>query len=122
VVLDGAEALQDAGISTSSLLADVALAGHHRHQTGREPWPCGIPVAGRETPGLMLGLAGIGYHYLRQADPQLVPSVLLFRPECFAAGISALAERATSPVSNLLPSAASSRITRVLESRSTNGQ
>jgi hypothetical protein len=113
VVLDGTEALQDAGISTSSLVADVALAGHDRHQSGCEPWPCGIPVAGRETPGLMLGLAGIGYHYLRQADPQLVPSVLLFRPERFAAGISALAERAASPVSSPPPSGASSRIARV---------
>jgi hypothetical protein len=61
----------------------------------------------------MLGLAGIGYHYLRQADPQLVPSVLLFRPERFAAGISALAERTASPVSNPPPSSASSQIARI---------
>lgn len=30
-----------------------------------------------ETPGLMTGLAGIGYGLLRLADPQNVPSVLL---------------------------------------------
>ncbi|MFN8108344.1 MAG: lanthionine synthetase LanC family protein [Thermoleophilia bacterium] len=35
-------------------------------------WPCG---AGRETPGLLAGLAGIGLTYLRLADPT-VPSPL----------------------------------------------
>jgi lantibiotic modifying enzyme len=37
-------------------------------------WPCGTHT--EETPNLMLGLAGIGYFYLRLAVPQ-VPSVLL---------------------------------------------
>jgi lantibiotic modifying enzyme len=37
-------------------------------------WPCGTHSG--ETPNLMLGLAGIGYFYLRLAVPQ-VPSVLL---------------------------------------------
>jgi len=38
-------------------------------------WKCGIgkPI---ETPGLMTGLAGIGYGRLRLAEPRLVPSVL----------------------------------------------
>jgi hypothetical protein len=31
----------------------------------------------------MIGLAGVGYWYLRVADPTL-PSVLLVRPECLA--------------------------------------
>jgi lantibiotic modifying enzyme len=35
----------------------------------------GIPL-GVESPGLMAGLAGIGYGLLRLADPQRVPSVL----------------------------------------------
>jgi type 2 lantibiotic biosynthesis protein LanM len=43
------------------------------------PWPCGVPGGG-ETPGLMLGLAGIGYFYLRLYQPGLVPSVLIIRP------------------------------------------
>jgi lantibiotic modifying enzyme len=41
-------------------------------------WPCGVR-RGRN-PSLMLGLAGIGYFYLRLADPSL-PSLLLVRPE-----------------------------------------
>ena len=37
--------------------------------------PCGI-----ETPGLMTGLAGIGYELLRLAEPQRIPSLLLLSP------------------------------------------
>jgi type 2 lantibiotic biosynthesis protein LanM len=43
------------------------------------PWPCGVPGGG-ETPNLMLGLAGIGYFYLRLYDPENVPSVLIVGP------------------------------------------
>ncbi|AFZ34787.1 Lanthionine synthetase C family protein [Stanieria cyanosphaera PCC 7437] len=42
-------------------------------------WLCGVPL-GVETPGLMTGLAGIGYQLLRLAEPKLIPSVLLFEP------------------------------------------
>ncbi|MFI6239511.1 type 2 lanthipeptide synthetase LanM family protein [Micromonospora sp. NPDC050795] len=42
-------------------------------------WRCGVP-RGVETPGLMSGLAGIGYALLRWADPVGVPSVLLLEP------------------------------------------
>ncbi len=38
--------------------------------------PCGVPGGG-ETPGLMLGLAGIGATLLRLCDPGLLPSPLL---------------------------------------------
>lgn len=38
-------------------------------------WVTGIPL-GVESPGLMAGLAGIGYGLLRLADPQRAPSVL----------------------------------------------
>lgn len=37
---------------------------------------CGVTL-GVETPGLMTGLAGIGYQLLRLAQPELIPSVLL---------------------------------------------
>jgi type 2 lantibiotic biosynthesis protein LanM len=40
---------------------------------------CGVPF-GLETPGLMNGLAGIGYGLLRLAAPDSVPSVLLLQP------------------------------------------
>lgn len=42
----------------------------------RLPWPCGLPTAG-EIPGLMLGVAGIAYFYLRLSDPSRIPTVLL---------------------------------------------
>jgi lantibiotic biosynthesis protein len=45
----------------------------------RAPWPCGTYGA-VEVPGLMLGLAGIGYFYLRLADPAGTPTVLIPLP------------------------------------------
>jgi lantibiotic modifying enzyme len=57
--------------------APEALAlGHHaleRYGDGREPWPCG--VTGGVTPGLFLGLSGIGWWLLRCHDAR-VPSPL----------------------------------------------
>lgn len=44
-------------------------------------WPCGTILG--DTPGLMLGRAGIGYFYLRLAAPD-VPSVLLIDPPAWA--------------------------------------
>jgi type 2 lantibiotic biosynthesis protein LanM len=45
----------------------------------REGWRCGNPL-GVESPGLMTGLAGIGYGLLRLAEPARVPSVLVLAP------------------------------------------
>jgi type 2 lantibiotic biosynthesis protein LanM len=42
-------------------------------------WLCGTPM-GVESPGLMAGLAGIGYELLRLAEPTHVPSVLMLEP------------------------------------------
>ncbi len=42
-------------------------------------WVSGVPL-GVETPGLMAGLAGIGYELLRLAEPDKVPSMLLIAP------------------------------------------
>ncbi|MEM6611443.1 MAG: type 2 lanthipeptide synthetase LanM family protein [Cyanobacteria bacterium P01_C01_bin.72] len=42
----------------------------------RQGWLCGVPW-GVETPGLMTGLAGIGYQLLRLAQPEAVPSILM---------------------------------------------
>lgn len=42
-------------------------------------WLCGTPQ-GIETPGLMMGIAGIGYGLLRLADPVRIPSVLTLEP------------------------------------------
>jgi len=59
-----------------SLAESVAQEGFDRFEKRRIPWPCGLPDA-NETPDLMLGLAGIGYFYLRLAAPAKIPSVLL---------------------------------------------
>jgi hypothetical protein len=45
----------------------------------REGWLCGNP-SGVESPGLMTGLAGIGYGLLRLAEPARVPAVLVLEP------------------------------------------
>jgi lantibiotic modifying enzyme len=58
--------------------ARIGRVGIERYLVADVPWPCGVP-AGGETPGLMVGLAGIGYFYLRLYDPS-VPSVLLIEP------------------------------------------
>jgi type 2 lantibiotic biosynthesis protein LanM len=39
----------------------------------------GVPL-GVETPGMMVGLSGIGYQLLRLAEPRKVPSVLVLEP------------------------------------------
>ncbi|HEX6292736.1 MAG TPA: type 2 lanthipeptide synthetase LanM family protein [Herpetosiphonaceae bacterium] len=44
-------------------------------------WLSGIPL-GVESPGLMTGLAGIGYGLLRLAAPERVPAVLVLAPPC----------------------------------------
>ncbi|MBO1051936.1 MAG: type 2 lantipeptide synthetase LanM [Dolichospermum sp. DET73] len=42
-------------------------------------WLCGVPL-GAETPGLMTGLAGIGYGLLRIATSMHIPSMLVLEP------------------------------------------
>jgi type 2 lantibiotic biosynthesis protein LanM len=44
-----------------------------------QSWISGVPQ-GVETPGLMVGLAGMGYALLRLAEPERMPSVLLLAP------------------------------------------
>jgi len=45
----------------------------------RDGWLCATPF-GLESPGLMTGLAGIGYGLLRAAAPEHVPSILVLEP------------------------------------------
>jgi type 2 lantibiotic biosynthesis protein LanM len=42
-------------------------------------WLCGVPLS-VESPGLMTGIAGIGYGLLRLADPLNIPSLLTLAP------------------------------------------
>jgi lantibiotic modifying enzyme len=53
----------------------------------RNGWVTGLPL-GVETPGLMLGLAGIGYEFLRLAQPQRIPNLLLLAPPIHVAATS----------------------------------
>lgn len=57
---------------TAEQIGEAGLSSYHAHNL---PWPCGVVGAG-ECPNLMLGLAGIGYFYLRLAAQEQVPSVL----------------------------------------------
>jgi type 2 lantibiotic biosynthesis protein LanM len=54
----------------------AALSALDRFEAPGLPWPCGVPNAG-ETPNLLLGLAGIGYFFLRLYDSTEIPTVLL---------------------------------------------
>ncbi len=82
-----------AGIADFVLSAGIQLKqdaiSAHAEQVGRFiidqyldaeiPLPCGVQQRG-EAPGLMLGIAGIGYFLLRLAEREKLPSVLLLRP------------------------------------------
>jgi lantibiotic modifying enzyme len=63
-----------------SLVNEVGELGIERYGTGKLPWPCGVPGAG-ESPNLMLGLAGIGYFYLRLHDSSKHSLLLMLLPE-----------------------------------------
>src|SRR5271165_6553425 len=54
----------------------AAVRALDRFEDARAPWPCGVPAAG-ESPNLLLGLAGIGYFFLRLHDSSVVPTALL---------------------------------------------
>jgi lantibiotic modifying enzyme len=84
----GSQTLGEEWAKAKALAVEVAQAGIARHSQGQvAPWPCGS--GGGETPGLMLGLAGIGYFYLRLYDPA-IPSILMPRRQCYlAAGADA---------------------------------
>jgi lantibiotic modifying enzyme len=57
---------------------EVGRRGIETYQAQKVPWPCGT-FGSVEVPGLMLGLAGIGWFYLRLADPE-VPTALMVVP------------------------------------------
>jgi lantibiotic biosynthesis protein len=55
------------GDRDSRLARRIGDVGIERHHLGSTSFPCG--VAHGQTPGLLIGLAGIGLFYLRLADP-----------------------------------------------------
>src|SRR5207245_730021 len=74
-----ADLLLHAGAPHADTARRVGEAGIELYESERIPWPSGTPSGG-ETPDLMLGLAGIGYFYLRLHDPLKVPPVLMIIP------------------------------------------
>lgn len=58
---------------------DVGLQGVEELHAMKLPWPCGTRK-NVEVPSLFVGLAGIGYFYLRLANPQAAPSLMIFPP------------------------------------------
>ncbi len=78
LALYASQVLED---ESAKLVADqVGWYGIETFRRTATPWQCGVLDAG-ETPNLMLGLAGIGYFYLRLYDLERVPSVLIVLPE-----------------------------------------
>ncbi|KAA1250190.1 type 2 lantipeptide synthetase LanM [Mycobacterium simiae] len=76
------QALGRADLCETALRVGCTIVDEHTDKRG---WPCGI-ADGLELPGLMCGLAGIGYEFLRLADPQQMPSILLLEtPGSFSA-------------------------------------
>jgi hypothetical protein len=65
----------------------------------REGWRCGNPLA-VEAPGLMTGLAGIGYGLLRCAEPALVPTVLCLAPPAQPPGPASERENMNNKTAN----------------------
>ena len=76
----GSHVLPRPAAADAELVEQVASEGIEAYGGHEQAWPCGS--RGGETPDLMLGLAGIGYLYLRLHDKR-VPSPLLLRPEAF---------------------------------------
>jgi type 2 lantibiotic biosynthesis protein LanM len=76
-----------------SLRSEVGrLAGGIVASIRSDGWLCGAPLA-VQSPGLMTGLAGIGYGLLRLAEPETIPSVLVLAPPAGSASLSVGPER-----------------------------
>jgi lantibiotic modifying enzyme len=72
----GAAGSADVLLSANGRAPEAIALGElvlERYHEGAEPWPCGVP--GGETPGLLLGLSGIGWWLLRLHDEE-IPSPL----------------------------------------------
>ena len=78
ILMEGSRVLGETFAIGEKLAWRVARVGADRHADHSDQWPCGLGTA--TTPGLMCGLAGIGYFYMRLHNPS-VPSVLMPRPE-----------------------------------------
>lgn len=69
------------GMQGAGLLRDVLRFAMDTYHLPRRPWFYGESPESRVPVGLMTGLAGTGYFFLRLAAPDVIPSVLLTRIE-----------------------------------------
>jgi hypothetical protein len=80
VLYHGLCKLGDEWISDTEVPFLVAETGKNLYSKNNLPWPCGN--LGVDFPGLLRGVAGIGYFYLRLYDPK-IQSVLMLEPQKF---------------------------------------
>ena len=80
ILLYGCRVLGQEWTDKGSLAFEVAEAGIAVSKRQGGVWPCGVDPG--ETPSLLLGLAGIGYFFLRLFNPT-IPSILIPRREDF---------------------------------------
>ncbi|HEX8157141.1 MAG TPA: lanthionine synthetase LanC family protein [Solirubrobacteraceae bacterium] len=65
------------GADASGLAERIGQVGIERHHRSASGFPCGIPDG--ETPGLFIGLAGIGLFYLRLSDAGIPTALVVHR-------------------------------------------
>jgi lantibiotic biosynthesis protein len=81
-ILYGAHVLDDR-TADPTIVFETALTAIGRYAVSGASWPCGTHIG--ETPGLMLGLSGIGHHLLRLNHPS-IPSVTLLNKRHWTSG------------------------------------
>jgi lantibiotic modifying enzyme len=85
ILLYGLQVLRSEWGRQAGLAIEVASTGIEAYSKPSSAWPCGIDDC--ESPGLMIGLAGIGRFYLRMRD-SAIPSVLVLDPGVFLSGLA----------------------------------
>jgi lantibiotic biosynthesis protein len=76
-IAGNADIIMESGSKEHCALAEaVGIAGYHKYHTNGSAWPSGLNTS-QQTPGLMMGLAGTGYFYLRLYNPANHATVLL---------------------------------------------
>lgn len=77
LLLFASTALDDPGLAVAA--EELGIQGYEMHIKKGMPWVNGLHNT-YQVPGFMLGLAGIGYQYLRLYGPLVFPSCLIMNP------------------------------------------
>jgi len=77
-ILYGSQILEGPASPDLKVVFEAADSAAERYSAPGIEWPCGTHTG--ETPGLMLGLAGIGHHFLRLCY-QSVPSIAILKKQ-----------------------------------------